>query len=169
MKLLSYETSVNMLNLLTINSTRSENVALSSSLGRTLAIDIVAEFNDPQFPTASMDGYAIRHEDLNLDSISILGDNPAGHDEVRKIKSGECIKTFTGSMMPSGADTLIQIENVSVSENSDKIYIDEYVYNKLHCSGLTLSILEAIGDALKSCTYAQSSREGVILAKACNS
>ena len=125
MKLLSYETSVNMLNLLTINSTRSENVALSSSLGRTLAIDIVAEFNDPQFPTASMDGYAIRHEDLDLDSISILGDNPAGHDEVRKIKSGECIKTFTGSMMPSGADTLIQIENVSV--NGAKISIDEKV------------------------------------------
>ena len=125
MKLLSYETSVNMLNLLTINSTRSENVALSSSLGRTLAIDIVAEFNDPQFPTASMDGYAIRHEDLNLDSISILGDNPAGHDEVRKIKSGECIKTFTGSMMPSGADTLIQIENVSV--HGTKISIDEKV------------------------------------------
>ena len=125
MKLLSYETSVNMLNLLTINSTRSENVALSSSLGRTLAIDIVAEFNDPQFPTASMDGYAIRHEDLNLDSINILGDNPAGHDEVRKIKSGECIKTFTGSMMPSGADTLIQIENVSV--NGAKISIDEKV------------------------------------------
>ena len=125
MKLLSYETSVNMLNLLTINSTRSENVALSSSLGRTLAIDIVAEFNDPQFPTASMDGYAIRHEDLNLDSINILGDNPAGHDEVRKIKSGECIKTFTGSMMPSGADTLIQIENVSV--HGTKISIDEKV------------------------------------------
>jgi molybdopterin molybdotransferase len=125
MKLLSYETSINMLNLLTINSTRSENVALSSSLGRTLAIDIVAEFNDPQFPTASMDGYALKHEDLGLDSISILGDNPAGHDEVREIKSGECIKTFTGSMMPSGADTLIQIENVSA--NGAKISIDEKV------------------------------------------
>ena len=87
MKLLSYETSVNMLNLLTINSTRSENVALSSSLGRTLAIDIVAEFNDPQFPTASMDGYAIRHEDLNLDSINILGDNPAGHMKLEKLKA----------------------------------------------------------------------------------
>ena len=125
MKLLSYETSVNMLNLLTINSKRSENVALSSSLGRTLAVDIIAEFNDPQFPTASMDGYALKHEDLGLDSISILGDNPAGHDEVRKIKNGECIKTFTGSMMPSGADTLIQIENVSV--NGTKISIDEKV------------------------------------------
>ncbi len=125
MKLLSYETSKNMLDLLAVHSSRTENVALSSSLGRILAQDIVAEFNDPQFPTASMDGYAVKHEDLDIESISILGINPAGHDEIRELNSGECIKTFTGSMMPSGADTLIQIENVSV--NDGKITIDEKV------------------------------------------
>lgn len=127
MKLLSYETSQNMLDLLDIGSFRSENLPLSSTLGRILADNIVAEYNDPQFPTASMDGYAVKHTDLDRDSISILGDNPAGNDERRVLAEGECIKTFTGSMMPDGADTLIQIENVSVSENSDKIYIDEKV------------------------------------------
>ncbi|NOR58377.1 MAG: molybdopterin molybdenumtransferase MoeA [Sulfurimonas sp.] len=127
MKLLAYETSQNMLDLLDIGSFRSENLPLSSTLGRILANDIVAEYNDPQFPTASMDGYAVKHVDLDSDSISILGDNPAGNDERRVLEDGECIKTFTGSMMPDGADTLIQIENVSVSENSDKIYIDEKV------------------------------------------
>lgn len=125
MKLLSYETSQNMLDLLDVGSLRTENVALSSSNGRILAEDIIAEFNDPQFPTASMDGYAVLHADLGNESITILGDNPAGHDETRTIKSGECIKTFTGSMMPHGADTLIQIENVSV--NDSKITIDEKV------------------------------------------
>lgn len=127
MKLLSYETSQNMLDLLDIGSFRSENLPLSSTLGRILADDIVAEYNDPQFPTASMDGYAVKYTDLDKDSISILGDNPAGNDERRVLAEGECIKTFTGSMMPDGADTLIQIEKVSVSENSDKIYIDEKV------------------------------------------
>jgi len=125
MSLLSYETSQNMLDLLHVNSSRSENVALSASLGRVLAQDIVAEFNDPQFPTASMDGYAVIHSDLDNKEIAILGDNPAGSDEKRTIKSGECIKTFTGSKMPSGADTLIQIENVSV--NNGKITVDEKV------------------------------------------
>jgi len=125
MSLLSYETSQNMLDLLQVNSTRTENVSLSSSLGRILAQDIIAEFNDPQFATASMDGYAVLHDDLDNESIRILGDNPAGHDETRTITSGECIKTFTGSMMPSGSDTLIQIENVSVENN--KIIINEKV------------------------------------------
>lgn len=125
MSLLSYETSQNMLDLLQVNSNRYENVALSSSLGRILYEDIVAKFNDPQFPTASMDGYAVIHSDLGFKSIKVLGDNPAGHEETRVISSGECIKTFTGSMMPKGADTLIQIENVSV--NGGDITVDEMV------------------------------------------
>ncbi|MBW6489075.1 gephyrin-like molybdotransferase Glp [Sulfurimonas sp.] len=125
MSLLSYETSQNMLDLLHVNSGRTENVALNASLGRVLAEDITAEYNDPQFPTASMDGYAVIHSDLQNEVISIVGDNPAGSDEKRTIKSGECIKTFTGSMMPHGADTLIQIENVTVEDG--KIIINESV------------------------------------------
>lgn len=125
MELLSYETSQNMLDLLSVNSSRYERVPLSNSLGRILAQDIVAAFNDPQFPTASMDGYAVRHEDLVKGELSVLGDNPAGHDETRTVGEGESIKTFTGSMMPHGADTLIQIENVSYLDG--KITINETV------------------------------------------
>ncbi len=127
MKLLSYETSQNMLDLLDVGALRSENLPLSNSVGRILAEDIIAVYNDPQFPTASMDGYALKHSDLDEDEILILGDNPAGHDEQRVIESGECIKTFTGSKMPEGANTLIQIENVSVNEDGTKISIDEKV------------------------------------------
>jgi len=125
MSLLSYEASQNMLDLLRVNASRFERVPLSSSLGRVLAQDIVAEFNDPQFPTASMDGYALKHEDMELGVLTVLGDNPAGHDEQRELNAGECIKTFTGSMMPHGADTLIQIENVTYEDG--KITINEPV------------------------------------------
>ncbi len=125
MSLLSYETSQNMLQLLDVMQSRVENVSLSSSLGRILAQDIVAEFSDPQFPTASMDGYAILHSDQDKESLTVLGDNPAGYDETRVIHSGECIKTFTGSKMPEGADTLIQIENVTFDDG--KITINEKV------------------------------------------
>lgn len=125
MSLISYETSKNMLELLRVNSSRFEKVPLSSSIGRVLAEDIVAEYNDPQFATASMDGYAIKHVDLESGTINVLGDNPAGHDETRVLNSGECIKTFTGSMMPKGSDTLIQIENVTFEDG--KITINETV------------------------------------------
>jgi len=123
---ISYETSQNMLDLLEVNAHRFERVPLSDALGRVLAEDIVAEFNDPQFPTASMDGYAVKHSDLAEGrELVVLGDNPAGHDETRELAEGECIKTFTGSMMPAGSDTLIQIENVSFEDG--KIIINEMV------------------------------------------
>ncbi|HUH42697.1 MAG TPA: gephyrin-like molybdotransferase Glp [Sulfurimonas sp.] len=125
MKLLSYETSQTMLSLLQVNSSRSQNVPLSSSLGRVLSEDIIAKHNDPEFPTASMDGYAVIHSDLELCKISVIGHNPAGSNEQRTLISGECIKTFTGSMMPHGADTLIQIENVTLEDGA--IIINESV------------------------------------------
>ena len=126
MSLLSYEVSQNMLELVQVNSTRYEKLPLSSCLGRILAEDVVAVHNDPQFPTASMDGYAVVHSDLQKGEIlEILGDNPAGTDEQRVVESSKCIKTFTGSKMPIGSDTLIQIENVTVDENT--IIINEPV------------------------------------------
>ena len=125
MSLLSYETSQTMLGLLEVDALRSQNVYLGESLGRVLFEDVVAKYNDPEFPTAAMDGYAVLHEDLQSGRIEIIGYNPAGSDEKRTLKSGECIKTFTGSMMPHGADTLIPIENVTVEDGA--ILINESV------------------------------------------
>ncbi len=114
-----------MLELLQVNSSKFERVPLSDALDRILAEDIIAKYNDPQFPTASMDGYAVKHTDLQKGVLRVLGDNPAGNDEQRVIKEGESIKTFTGSKMPEGADTLIQIENVTFEDG--KITINEPV------------------------------------------
>jgi len=120
-----YEESISILKSLHVKPKTTKKVALPDSLGYTLAFDIVAQKNDPEFPTASMDGYAIKYEDQRIGSLEVLGDNPAGNDEQREIKNGECIKTFTGSKMPAGSDTLIPIENVTCKD--DFIIIDESV------------------------------------------
>ena len=114
MSMISYETSKDMLELLHVGSTGYEKVPLSNALDRILAQDIITTEPSPRYPTASMDGFAVLHEDLEKGGIAILGDNPAGSDESRILSSGSCIKTFTGAVMPEGADTLIPIENVSV-------------------------------------------------------
>lgn len=124
--MISYETSQNMISLLSIANLRSERVFLSSSLGRVLAEDIIADSDYPIRPTSAMDGYAIAHRDLeNYETFDILGDNPAGADEIGEVISGGCIKTFTGSLMPSGSDTLIPIENVQA--NGDSITVTKAV------------------------------------------
>ncbi len=125
MGFLSYEKSIELLNALNAGVLRQENVFLNDALGRYLAKDIVADENSPSQPTSAMDGYAVLHSDLASGRITIMGDNPAGSDETRSVSSGTCIKTFTGAGMPAGADTLIQIENVTVE--GDTIIINEPV------------------------------------------
>lgn len=115
--MISYETSQNMISLLPVGALRSERIFLSAALGRVLAEDIVAQEDYPTHPTSAMDGYAMIHTDFaEHKALAILGDNPAGADEVAEVESGICIKTFTGSLMPLGSDTLIPIENVTVKD-----------------------------------------------------
>jgi molybdopterin molybdotransferase len=140
MSFISYETSQNMLHLLHVGTLRYENLFLSDALGRVLYEDIVASESSPAFATSAMDGYAIIAEDQEFERLEILGDNPAGSDETRVVTTGYCIKTFTGSMMPEGADTLIQIENVTVEGN-------EIIINKKVSLG---SSVRPIGESYRS-------------------
>ena len=121
---ISFEESIKILNENLPSSKGSEKVFLSDALNRVLAKDIVAKYDNPYMPTASMDGYAINYDDLNSE-IKIIGKNPAGHFDIREIKRGEAVKTYTGSFMAKGADTLVPIENVEV--NGDKLIIKEKV------------------------------------------
>jgi molybdopterin molybdotransferase len=121
MSVISFEASINMLELLTLAPMREEKLFLSDALGRVLAQDIIAPEHYPRFETSAMDGYAIKYDDQEWGEIEIDGDNPAGSESSMVVSGGKCIKTFTGSKMPEGADTLIPIENVTVIDNVIKI------------------------------------------------
>jgi molybdopterin molybdotransferase len=119
--IISYEDSLNILNNFILEEKIKEKIFLSSSIGRILAIDVIASENSPAFVTSGMDGYAIKFEDQKLGSLKIIDKNPAGSVVESRVDNGVCIKTFTGSLMPDGADTLIPIENVEVIGESIKI------------------------------------------------
>ena len=93
-----------------------ENIFIGDALGRFLAVDIIAQENNPTHETSSMDGYAIRCVDQELGSLHLSDFVPAGSETHGIVQKGECIKTFTGSLMSEGSDTLIPIENVQVKE-----------------------------------------------------
>jgi molybdopterin molybdotransferase len=116
-----FDESMQMIEDLAINNYKTKHIPLMESQGYILAENIVADHNSPEFPTSAMDGYAILHEDLGLGRLKIGSINPAGSDLKEEVRSGMCIKTFTGSLMPHGADTLIPIENVQVE--GDEIII----------------------------------------------
>lgn len=98
-----------------------ENIFIGDALGRILACDIIALENNPTHETSSMDGYAIRFDDQSLGVLTLSDFIPAGSETHGVVKQGECIKTFTGSLMSKGSDTLIPIENVRVQNG--KVHI----------------------------------------------
>ncbi len=125
MAFMHFDESIEMIQNLEINNYKTKKLYLVDALGYVLAEDIVADHNSPEFPTSAMDGYAIIHEDMTLGTLKVGSINPAGSVLKEEVIGGTCIKTFTGSLMPKGADTLIPIENVEV--DGDEIIIKEEV------------------------------------------
>jgi len=118
---ISYDESLTILENCTVQSKATKKVYLMQSLGLILAENIIATNNNPEFLTSAMDGYAIKYNDQKLLQLKIDGINPAGSDDNFEVISGTCIKTFTGSLMPKGSDTLIPIENVTIQNGCIQI------------------------------------------------
>lgn len=113
----SYEDSLKSLKQAINSYEKIEKIALTECLDRILAIDIIALNDHPQFPTSAMDGYAIKFDDQD-ENLKIIGEVPAGKFPNFKLNTKECVKTFTGSLMSEGSDTLIPIEKVQVKNNT---------------------------------------------------
>jgi molybdopterin molybdotransferase len=99
----------------------AETVDLLAGLGRVLADGTVAEVDLPPFPNSSMDGYAVRAEDVQSASqdrpvhLNISMDIPAGVAPEKPLKPGEAARIMTGAPMPDGADAIVPVENTDTS------------------------------------------------------
>ena len=109
----------------TINAwEKVEKVAITDALDRNIAYDVVAAENYPAKPVSAMDGYAFAFKD-SLNELELITDLPAGSDKGLHVEGSKCVKTFTGSLMSEGTDTLVPVENVEVS--GSKIIIKKSV------------------------------------------
>lgn len=118
---ISYQKSLEILENIKTKNAPIQKLFLTDALGYVIAKDIIADHNSPEFPTSGMDGYAVKFEDMDNEKIEIIDKNPAGSVVESVVALGVCIKTFTGSLMPKGSDTLIPIENVEVDGNFIKV------------------------------------------------
>ena len=101
-----------------------EKVAITDALDRNIAYDVKAAENYPAKPVSAMDGYAFAFKD-GLNELELITDLPAGSDKGLHVEGSKCVKTFTGSLMSEGTDTLVPVENVEVS--GSKIIIKKSV------------------------------------------
>jgi molybdopterin molybdotransferase len=100
-----------------------ENLKLLSAEGRVLAADINSPFDFPHWDNSAMDGYAVRFEDVQSSSVEhptvleVVEEIPAGYEPQRSIQPGQAARIFTGSVMPTGADTIVIQEQTQRQEN----------------------------------------------------
>lgn len=102
----------------------SEGVSLARAHGRVLAHSFVATLPQPGFDNSAMDGFAVRHADLDVGGetlLKLVGEQFAGRTQALIVGAGECVRITTGAPLPAGADTIVMKENTRV--DSDRVRV----------------------------------------------
>ena len=103
-------------------------IALEEALGLVLAQDVTADVNMPPFHRSSMDGYAVRAEDLTPlpATLEVVGTVPAGSYPDFTLRRGQAARIMTGAPLPEGADSVQIVEKTRILEDG-KVEISEDV------------------------------------------
>lgn len=86
-----------------------ERVPLAEAAGRVLAEDLVAEADQPPFPAATMDGYAVMAGD-GSPWREVIGQRLAGRVTEVEVSPGTAVQITTGAPVPAGADAVVPVE-----------------------------------------------------------
>jgi molybdopterin molybdotransferase len=101
--------------------TETESVPLAGARGRVLARNVIAPIDLPPFDNSAVDGYAVRHRDLAVQSetrLAVSGRLTAGSAMASPIDAGQAVRIFTGAPMPAGADTVFMQEDVRAEDDA---------------------------------------------------
>ena len=95
---------------------RLESIAANRALGRVLGEDVLADRFLPAVDRSVVDGFAVRSEDLKTATkakpakLNIVGESRLGKPCRVTVSAGKAVVMATGSMMPSGADAVVMVE-----------------------------------------------------------
>lgn len=90
---------------------------LRTSLGHTLAQDILADTDYPSAPRSMMDGYVIR-ADASPGTFHITGEIPPGTHPTTPLHPGEAMRISTGAILPPHGGRIIMQEDCTTSAHT---------------------------------------------------
>lgn len=96
--------------------TETELIPITDGLGRTLAETLLSPINIPPQRNAAMDGYAFCSKDIISNqafSLKEIGTSWAGRPFSGPVEKGQCVRIFTGAVVPDFADSVIAQEQVT--------------------------------------------------------
>jgi len=100
----------------------TERLSSFGAVGRVLAEDVHSPVDLPDFPRATMDGYAFRASDSFGASeaipayLEVVGQVPMGAAPGFSVGRGEAARILTGGMVPEGADAVVMEEFTSAPD-----------------------------------------------------
>jgi molybdopterin molybdotransferase len=109
------------------------HIPVGAALGLVVGEDIVAPYDFPVFPNSSMDGFAVRAEDVlsashdHPASLRVVGDIPAGWTPQRPLQAGEAMRIMTGAPIPDGADAVVPVEATNFNQHRSGVHAPQTV------------------------------------------
>ncbi len=105
--------------LSSFSQVESEEVPIEKAAGRILNSDIISEIDLPLFTNSSMDGFALRAEDVeeadrtSPKRLQLIEDIPAGKKPAKVLGKNQTSRIMTGAPLPEGANAVIPIEDTN--------------------------------------------------------
>lgn len=94
--------------------TENEIVPLKQAFGRVLAETVFSSIDLPSARNAAMDGYAFASESF-AEKLTNVGISWAGKPFEGELNNGECVRIFTGAVLPENTDSVVMQEHVTVN------------------------------------------------------
>lgn len=97
----------------------TETIPLEDSMHRVLKEALYTDRPLPPYDRVTMDGIAIQYDRYQAGqrSFPIAGIAAAGMPQKHLEDPTKCLEVMTGSIMPTGLDTVIQYEHIEIQEN----------------------------------------------------
>ena len=96
-------------------------VPIRSALGRVLGEDIISPVDVPAHINSAMDGWAFRFQDLDKNPSAVLnevGASFAGQPFTGTVGESQCVRIFTGGVVPEGCDAVVMQEKAQARGKS---------------------------------------------------
>src|SRR5499426_1585389 len=119
-----------------------EKIPILDALGRVLGEDIVAERDNPPWDNSAMDGFAVRWNDIKQEhaiqkpvTLTVIEDVAAGRMPSKSVGAGQAIRIMTGAPLPSGADTVLKVEDTEHTPDSVRVFKPEHQGSNIRPQG----------------------------------
>lgn len=114
-EMLSVEEARSLIAEATTRISQEDTVDITVASGRILAQDVHATLNVPPNDNSAVDGFAFAfsdYEHAKMSSFKNVGTSAAGVPFEGTVAPGQCIKIFTGAVMPADCDTVAMVEDI---------------------------------------------------------